>query len=75
MLLKSWQHRKPTLLGIITVVKNLALPKLVHLLTSLTNLVQQKFKQLNSLFYNFIWNGKSERIKRNTLIGDKHKEV
>ena len=70
MILKSWQHRKLSLLGKVTVIKSLALSKLVHLLTSLPDLNQQKFNELNTLFYNFIWNGKSERIKRNTLIGD-----
>ena len=57
-------------MGKITVVKSLALPKLVHLFTSLPNIDPLKFNELNSIFYSFIWNGKSERIKRNTLIGD-----
>jgi hypothetical protein len=26
--------------------------------------------ELNKLFFNFIWEGKTEKIKRNTLIGD-----
>ena len=26
--------------------------------------------ELNQLFFNFIWDGKTEKIKRNTLIGD-----
>jgi hypothetical protein len=33
-ILKSWQHRKLTLLRKITAIKTLALPKLIHLLTS-----------------------------------------
>jgi len=65
-ILKSWHHRKLTLLGKITVIKTLALPKLIHL----PNLPQAKINDLNSLFYNFIWNGKSDKIKRSTLIGD-----
>ena len=69
-ILKSWQHRKLTLLGKITVIKTLALSKLIHLLTSLPNLPQAKINDLNSLFYNFIWNGKSDKIKWSTLIGD-----
>jgi hypothetical protein len=56
MRLKSWQHRKLTLLGKSTAIKTLALPKLIHLLTSLPNLPQAKRNDLNSLFYNFIWN-------------------
>ena len=69
-ILKSWQHRKLSLMGKITVIKTLALPKLVHLLTALPNLSQPQLNSLNTLFYNFIWNGHTDRIKRNTLIGD-----
>lgn len=67
--LKSWQHRKLTLLGKITVIKSLALPKIIHLLTSLPNLSTSMMVELNRLFYSFIWDGKTERIKRDTLIG------
>ena len=35
--LKQWQHRKLTLMGKITVVKNYALPKLIYALLSLPN--------------------------------------
>jgi hypothetical protein len=61
-ILKSWQHRKLTLLGKVTVIKTLALPKPIYLLTSLPNLKQSLF--------NFIWDGKPEKLKRNTLIAD-----
>jgi hypothetical protein len=44
---KSWQHRKLTLLGKVIVIKTLALPKLIHLLTSLPNLKQSLFIDLN----------------------------
>jgi hypothetical protein len=36
----------------ITAIKTLALPKLIHLLTSLPNLPQAQINDLNSLFYN-----------------------
>ena len=65
-ILKSWEHRKLTLMGKITVVKTLAIPKLIHLFTSLPNLSENKLNDLNTLFFRFIWNGKSDRIKRNT---------
>ena len=42
-MLKSWQHIKLTLMGKITVIKSLALSKLVHLLTALPNLIQSRF--------------------------------
>ena len=69
-ILKSWQHRKLTLMGKITVIKTLALPKLIHLLTALPNLPESKLNELNTLFFQFIWNGKPDRIRRSTLIGD-----
>jgi hypothetical protein len=44
MLLLFWDlHRKLTLLGKVTVIKTLALPKLIHLPTSLPNLKQSLF--------------------------------
>ena len=58
-------------MGKITVIKSLALSKLVHLLTALPNLTQSRLNKLTSLFYNFIWNiNKPDRVQRNTLIGD-----
>jgi hypothetical protein len=51
-------------------IKTLPLPKLIHLLTSLPNLKQSLFNDLNKTFFYFIWDGKPEKIKRNTLIAD-----
>ena len=51
-------------------IKTFALPKLIHLLTSLPNLEQALFNDLNKLFFIFTWDGKSVKIKRNTLITD-----
>jgi hypothetical protein len=45
---QSWQHRKLTLMGKITVIKSLALSKLVHLLTALPNLTQSRLNELTS---------------------------
>ena len=67
-ILKIWQHIKLTLLGKVTVIKTLALPKLIHLFTSLPNLKQSMLNELNKLFFNFIWDGKTEKIKRNTIL-------
>ena len=51
-------------------IKTLALPKLIHLLTSLPNLEQALFNDLNQLSFNFTWDGKPVKVKRNTLITD-----
>ena len=57
-ILKSWQHRKLTLLGKVTIIKTLALPKLINLLTSLPNLKQSLCNDLNKQFFNVIWDEK-----------------
>lgn len=67
--MKSWQHRKVTLLWKIGVTKSLALTKIIHLLTSLQELHTAMLNELNQVFFSFIWDGMTEKIKRKTLIG------
>ena len=65
--LKQWHHRKLTLKGKITVIKNYALPKLVYVLSSLPNPPQVTVKRIEKMMYNFLWDGKPEKNqKRNT---------
>ena len=59
--LKQWQHRKLTLMGKITVIKNYALPKLIYALSSLPNPPPQTVKRIEKLMYEFIWDGKPEK--------------
>ena len=54
-------------MGEIAVIKFLPLSKLVHLLTALPNLTQSRLNELTSLFYNFIWNNKPDRVKLNMI--------
>ena len=65
--LKQWHHRKLTLKGKITVIKNYALPKLIYVLFSLPNPPQQTIKRIEKIMYNFLWDGKPETIKRDIL--------
>ena len=67
-LLCQWKKRHLTLFGKITVIKSLALSKITYSVLN-THSPNYVVKQLNTLFYKFIW-GKTERIKRNTLIGN-----
>jgi hypothetical protein len=66
--LKQWQHRKISLLGKITVIKSLALPKLIYPLTILEKPSTEKIKRITNSMYNFIWNSKPDKIKRKQLI-------
>ncbi|MCW4346095.1 MAG: reverse transcriptase domain-containing protein, partial [Candidatus Thiodiazotropha endolucinida] len=68
--LQRWQHRKLTLMGKITVIKNYALPKLIYALSSLPTPSEDTIKRIEKLMFNFIWDGKPEKIKRETLIKD-----
>jgi hypothetical protein len=69
-LLNDWSLRNISLLGTITVIKTLALPILVQCFTVLPDPPDHIIKSLQNIFYTFIWNGKTDNIKRSTLICD-----
>ena len=68
--LKSWMHRKLSLLGKITVIKSLAIPKLVYPLTVLVNPTLEHIKAIKQSMFSFIWDNKPDKIKRDVLIKD-----
>ena len=61
--LKQWQHIKLTLMGKIAVVKSYALPKLIYALTSIHNTPIETVKRIEKRMYEFIWDGKPEKIR------------
>ena len=71
--LKQWQHRKLTLMGKITVIKNYALPKLVFVLCSLLDPTKQIIKRIETIMYDFLWDSKPAKIKRKILTMDYEK--
>ena len=54
-------------MGRITVIKSLALSKLVYLFLCLSNPTLPVLKDNNHLFYKLIWQDKPDEIKRDTL--------
>ena len=63
------RNRRLTLIGKITVLKSLLASQLVYVLSSLhTN--AKVIKEINKLFYSFLWNGKGDKIKRDIIIND-----
>ena len=68
--LKQWQHRKVTLMGKITVIKNFALPKLVYVLSSLPDPTKTTIKKIETIMDDFIWDSKPAKIKRDVLTMD-----
>ncbi len=69
-LLSTWSWRYLTLFGKLVVIKNLAIPQLVHLFRALPNPTENFFQKLNTICYNFIWNNKPDKIKRKIMISD-----
>ena len=51
-----------------TVVKTLLLPKFTHLFISLPKPKDETLKEIETIFYKYIWSNKPDRIARKTLI-------
>ena len=65
--LLSWSKRHLTPLGKITVIKSLALSKIVHLILNLPDPPYQFLSDLKSCLYSFLWNNKKGKIKQSTV--------
>ena len=68
-ILSCCKYRRPTLLGRITVLKSLAASQLVYLLSPMPS-NYHAINEINTLFYQFLWNGKGDKIKRKIMIND-----
>ena len=68
-ILSCWKYRRLTLIGKIAVLKSLVVSQLVYVLSPL-NLNAKATKEVNKLFYSFLWNGKGDKIKRNIIINE-----
>ena len=56
-------------MGKIAVLKSLVVSQLVYVLSPLP-LNAKPIKEVNKLFFAFLWNGKGDKIKENTIIND-----
>ena len=67
--LSCWELRRLTLLGKIVVLKSLIASQLVYILSPLpTN--NSAINEINSMFFNVLWDGKGDKIKRDIMISD-----
>ena len=71
--MNTWKKRNMSPLGRITVIKTFIFSKLNHLFMSLPNPKPEFIKKLNQLIYNFIWEGKPDKIARKLITQDKLK--
>lgn len=70
-LLNTWSKRNLTPFGKITVLKTLIVSKITHLLQNLPDPDEKFLLEVNKLFYNFLWDGKTDKIKR-TVVSQTH---
>ena len=61
--LNVWSRRNLTPFGRITVIKSLVISKIAHFLMNLPDPEESFLKELNKLLYNFLWNGKNDKIR------------
>ena len=71
-LLNCWIYRTLTVYGKAVIIKTLALSKLSHLALVLPNLDKRRLKTVETLFYNFLWGNKTDKVTRNdTKLNEK----
>ena len=68
--INSWSKRQLTPFGKITIIKSLLLPKLAHLFISLPKPPEKWMKNLEQVFFKFIWNDKPDKISRSQAVQD-----
>ena len=65
----SWSKRNLSILGKVLIIKALIIPIFTFIVSSCV--IPEKYKkEIESKCFKFIWNGKPDKVKRNTLIGD-----
>ena len=66
-ILNLWSYRDLTYIGNVIVIKTLALPILVQCLTVLSNPPESVLNDSETVFYQFLWNDKKNKIKRSVI--------
>ena len=66
--LDRWKIHNLSLIGKITAIKTFAFPKLIYPLTVLDLPSRNTLKVIKTKTFNFLWDGKPEKIKRDTII-------
>ena len=69
-ILNQWRRRSLTPLGKITVLKTLILSNFIHLFTTLPSPPDTFLRNLNTIFFSFLWDNKPEKISRKTVKSD-----
>ena len=66
-----WRMRNLSLIGKVCVIKTIVLPQLIFLFSVLCIKIPCSFfKELNGIFFKFIWNGGKDRVQRKIMCND-----
>ncbi len=66
-LLNTWKQRKLSIKGKTTIIKTLALSPLIYT-SSMIETPPEALKEINDIIQNIIWEGKTAKISKNTLV-------
>ena len=66
--LKQWEKRLLSPVGRITVIKTLIISRFNHLFISLPNPSNNIINELNEMVFNFLWQHKPDKVKRETVF-------
>ena len=62
----QWRERDLTLIGLIQIIETFITSQFQHII-SVIDFPEFYIKQIETIIYNFVWNGKRDKIKRSTL--------
>ena len=70
ILIANWKKRVLSPIGKITIIKTFTLSNFIHLLTTLPSPSKQFIKNVNELFFSFVWSNKPDKVKRIYITQD-----
>ena len=65
-LICSWSKRRLSIMGKIVIIKSLLLPNITYLASNMI-IPKDYLQKIKTKLYNFIWDGKRDRVKRDIL--------
>ena len=69
-IIKQWKKRNLTPVGKISLIKPLLISQFNHLFISLPDPSDKLIKEMRNTMFEFLWNNKPDKIKRDTLCAD-----
>ena len=68
---KTWVNRRSSMIGKILIINTLIASLFVYKVTAMLNITTKQIKEIESLFRDFIWDGKKPKVSLKTVDGTK----